>query len=99
VEGLVVDAVDDPVQLVRLRSEELIEPFAEFGRLDLRRVPLADRVHDVGEMNSAPKHVDHVVEAGYADVNQAPLVEARERKSAEPEHALSREVVDREHGR
>jgi hypothetical protein len=50
-------------------------------------------------VNSAAEHVDHVVQPRDADVNQAPLVESGQGQRTEPEHALRREVVDRQRGR
>src|ERR1700730_906063 len=99
IEDLVVDAVDDPMQLVRVRSDELIEALAELGRLDLGRIALADGVDDIGEVNAAAEHVDDVVEAGDADADQAPLVEAGQGQGAKSEYALRGEVVNRESGR
>src|SRR5258707_13324202 len=98
VEDLVVDAVDDPVQLVRVRADELVQPFAELRRLHLRRVALAHGVDDIGVVNAAAQHVDDVVEAGNADADQSPFVEAGEGQRPEPENALGGEVVDGERG-
>src|SRR6266849_6765398 len=96
IEDLVIDSVDDPVQLVRIRADELVEPLTQLWRLDFGRVALADGVDDIREMDPATEHVDDVVEAGDADPDQAPFIEAGERQSAESEHSLGREVVDRE---
>ena len=63
IEELVVDPVDDPVQLVRVHAQQLVEALAHLGRLDLFRVALADGVDDVGEMDASRQEVDGVVEA------------------------------------
>ena len=99
VELVVVDPVDDPVELVSVGADDLVEPLAELGPLDLGRVALADGVDHVGEMDAAPEHVDDVVEARDAHAHESPLLEPRQREGAEPVRALRREVVDRERGR
>ena len=98
IEDLVVDAIDDPVQLVRVGTDELIEPFPVLGHLHLGGVALADGVDDVGVVNAAAEHVDDVVEAGDADADQTPFVQAGQRERAEAEDSLGREVVDGEGG-
>ncbi len=94
IELVVVDSVDDPVQLVRLAADHLVEALPELRLLHLGRVALAHRVDHVGVMDSAPEHVDDVVEARDAHVHQPPLLQARERQRAEPVAPLRREVVD-----
>ena len=50
-------------------------------------------------MNAAAEQVDDVVEAGDADSDQAPFVEAGQRQRPEPEYTLGGEVVDGERRR
>ena len=99
IELLVVDPVDDPVQLVHVGAQHLVQPLAELGALDLRGVPLADCVDHVREMDAATQQVHHVVEPRDADPHQAPLLQACKRQGAEAVHALRRQVVNREGGR
>ncbi len=96
IEDLVVDAVDDSVQLVPVRADELVKPFTQLGRLDFGRVAFADGVDDIREVDSATEHVDDVVETGNADPDQAPPIEAGQRERTESEDPLGREVVDGE---
>ena len=63
IKGLVVDPVQDPVQLVGVAAQQLIEALAKLRRLDLLGVALADSVHDVREVDAAAQEVDDVVEA------------------------------------
>ena len=99
VEELDVDAVDDPVQLVRLAAEEGVHPLAELRFLDLLRVALADGVDDVGEVNAAAEDVDDVVEVWHADLQQAPGFKAGEVQRAGAEDTLKGEIVNGEDGR
>src|SRR5438445_8220084 len=99
IEDLVVDPVDDTMQLVGVCANELVQALAELGCLDLRRIPLAHRVDDVGKVDAPAEDVDDVVEARDANADQAPLVEAGKRQRAETEYALGGEVVDGQGGR
>ena len=99
IKGLVVDPVQDPVQLVGVAAQQLIEALAKLRRLDLLGVALADSVHDVREVDAAAQEVDDVVEARDAQPDQSPLLQARENQGAKTEHALRRQVVNGQGGR
>ncbi len=96
VEDVVVDSVEDPVQLVGVAAQQLVEPLPVFRRLDLLRIALAHGVHHVREVDAAPEHVHDVVEAGDAEADEPPFLQARQHQRPEPEHALRGQVVDRE---
>ena len=78
IEDVVVDSIQDSVQLVRVAAQQLIQAFAVLRRLNLLCVSLADRVHDVGEVDASTQHVDDVVESRNAEPDQTPFLQSRE---------------------
>ncbi len=98
IEYLVVDPVQDAVQLVRVAPEQLVQALPILRGLDLLHVSLADRVDDVSEMDPAPEHVHHVVQARDTQLDQPPLLQAGEHERAKTEHPLRRQVVDGQGG-
>src|SRR6202162_482316 len=98
IEQLVVDAVDDPVQLVGMRTQQLVEPFTVLRGLDLGRIALAHCVDDVGEMDATSESIDHIVKARNACTKDAPPLKARQLQRAETVDPLGGKVVDGECG-
>ena len=88
VKDLVIDPVQNPVQLLRVASQQLVETLAVLRGLDLRRVSLADGVHDVSEVNPTPEGVDDIVEPRDSELDQAPLLQSGEHQGPEPEDSL-----------
>src|SRR5215472_1089085 len=99
VEDLDVDAVDDPIELVGVTPQQLVQALSELWRLDLFRVALAYRVHHVGEVDAAAKEVDDVVQVGNADLDQAPTLELGQPQCGRSELTLEGKVVKGQNGR
>ena len=77
-------------------ADHLVEALAELRLLDLGRIPLADGVDNVREMNAAPKEVDHVIQPRDADPHQTPPLQTGQSQRTETVLPLRGEVVDRE---
>jgi hypothetical protein len=93
-----VDAVQDAAEIAAARAEHPIEPITKLRRLDLAAIRRADG----GQQGAVRDRCLHEVEGAkmleLVRVQVSPA-EPGDEQGAWSEHALIREVVDREHGR